>query len=287
MRSVLFILLSIFLVNCSSKDQVKFIRNITMTNDFKDESSIIYGAVESSIVINNNKLTYLFDYGMNGNLSILDNGYIEQLLNNARFSYIFKNNDTYYMFYTINNSIFLSKSYDLEFWIKINNGKPVLNSKENSNYKNIWNVGVTIDNNNVWHLLVEASADGNENAGLIYSYAELENDNIDFNKNINNNFIIEKAGNPWVQYIDGKGLLTVYGKMNNGTWEVRAAIFSNGAWKESENFYVGAKDIAICDPHLIEFENKIYMTVSYDQVEVRQIVADKTLSQLFDEILYE
>lgn len=244
------------------------------------------------MVTYNNKLTYLVDFGMNGNLSVgTEQGDLVTVSSNDRFAYIMQNGSVYYKFTTRDNGIFMYKSLDLISWSIMNNSQPVFSVHSNSIYAAIWNVGVAIDDNSVWHMLIECNREGDNNqAGLGYSTATLNGDLIDFNTNASVDYVIKNSGNPWIGNVPGKGLISVYGKVSapignlGNEWYVSVATFENNLWSEHISFRIGSPGIHIADPHVIEFNNKLVMTVSYDQESIYELRSDLNLSQLFDKI---
>lgn len=252
----------------------------------QNDSVLLTNVVEANAVEYNNSLVYLFDFGMNGNLSIgTSNDDRQSIGDDYRFAYIMKYQNYYLNFYNVGGSVMLSKSYDLKSWQLINNGQPVLSQTADTIYNAIWNVGVTVDDNGVFHLLAETSSAGNDTAGLAYSTATMTGDLISFDPNRSSTHVIDLAGNPWLEFVPGRGLVIVYGKLtDNGLWYVSAATMKNGIFKESPNMTIGSQGIHVCDPHVISINGNLVLVVSYDQNKVYELRSKQTMTQFFDEI---
>ncbi len=286
------VILSLCLVSCSYSNKETSIPNANFSIrgvnfvESKSENPLFITAVESSIVSYNNQITYLIDFGMNGDLSVGTNkADMVSVSKDDRFAYIFQKENIYYKLHTVSSNVYLTRSYDLKSWSLMNNGQPVLSQQLGTIYSTIWNVGVDIDSQGVWHLLAEVSATGNENACLAYSTATLNGNNISFDLNKSMNCSISKAGNPWVGYVEGKGLLTVYGKMNEqDLWFVKAAVLTDGSWVENESIEIGEAGVHICDPHLLQTESGLILTLSYAQEYVFKLETKDNLEQLFNQV---
>lgn len=285
----------ICLLFCACSSNKGIIENITYVESnlvvtgftFQTTKAPLFtSTVESSIVELNGKVIYTIDYEMNGKFMIgTSNQDLRYINDDARFSYTMMYQDQYYNFINRNGEIYLAKSPDLVNWTMINNSNPVLTKQTGTIYSSIWNVGVAVDDKGVWHLMAETSIRDNDEAGLIYSSATMSNDGlINFDANRSTSHVIEKAGNPWLGYIPGKGLLAVYGSMKSGNWTVRAATKTD-KWNENSSFEISAPGMAICDPHLIEHNGQTILTLSYDQKEVYEMRSKETLTELFGRIL--
>lgn len=287
----LILITAIFAAACAPKKEKEIAPDITnrlslIGTSFTAPRLVFENAVETSIVLQNNSPIHLVDLGMNANLSIgTNNGNLVTLDSDARFSYVFQHGNINYMFLNRGGSIFLFKASDLYSWVIMNGGQAVLSPEENSNYKNIWNVGAAIDDNGVWHLLIESSHAGNEVAGLTYATASLNGDYISFQNSKSANYVIPQAGNAWLGFVPGKGLVTVYGSITaSGIWEIRAAVNENGTWVVNDTFLVGENGMHICDPHVLETSSGLLLAFSYDQKYIYELKAPLTLEQFFDEV---
>lgn len=263
-------------------------------------------AIENSMVLEDGNVTAFYDPAADGSMVRVDlgsdgksfNGRQTVLPNNARFSYVLKHGSTLYNFVTIGGSVYLMKSSDGVNWQTINDNQPVLtaDSDRASIYHQLWNVGVAVDDNGTWHLLVESSdATANQYAvGLAYSTGTLVNDRIEFDTNRSAAHVIPKGGNPYLAHVPGKGLFILHGQAYdpNGVfgaeWYTTASVFRYGT-----NDFVTAKDRwsfgvsgeHVCDPHAIELPNgKTLITVSVAQNSIYLVETNQTISQLFDQI---
>lgn len=259
--------------------------------------------VENSVVNFQNQILAFYDEGANGNFTSAELGSFggdflnQKFLNiDRRFSYVFDYQGVLYNFFYRNNSIFLEKSTDGLIWQPMNNGLAVLNSDPNPNsiYHYIWNVGVTVDENGVWHLVVECS-DFRDNgyAGLGYSSAILVGDQIEFDTNKSANFLIQQAGNPYMTYVPGKGLLIVHGRIVlpnenfDSEWYVSATTINlnTNTVTEHNDFQIGVRGIHVADPHLVELSNgKILLSLSVNQNSTYFVYSDQTIESFFDSL---
>lgn len=247
-------------------------------SDFKVTAAPLFeNVVEASMVNYNNSVNFLTDVGMNGNLSL--NG--STLGQGYRFAYVMKNNGVFYNFYQNGGNIAMKSSTDLINWSV---SQTVLTATP-GNFAGMWNPGVTVDDNNVWHILVECNGNSdNAQAGLCYSHTTMVNGVLNFDANKQAQMATELAGNAWMQNVPGKGIVAIYGKQVAGLWEIRAGILVNGVMKESQNFKISAPGIHICDPHAIETTAGVTLVLSYDQFSVYELQSQLTMSQLFDQI---
>lgn len=247
---------------------------------------LLNNVVEANAVEYNGGLTYLFDYEMKGNLSLgTSNSDRYNIGDNYRFAYIMKHENYYLNFYNVGGSVFLSKSFDLKNWVLINNGQPVLSQTANTIYNSIWNVGVAVDDQGVFHLLAETSSTNNAVAGLAYSTATLSGESINFDANRSNNHVIDLAGNPWIEFVPGRGFVIVYGKLtNDGLWYVSAATMANGVFTEASSMNLGSPNIHVCDPHVLSYNGQLIMVVSYDQDTIYELRSSQNMTQFFDQI---
>lgn len=265
------------------------------------------GAIENSLVNFNGKVLAFFDPNMNGDFfkaelgsdgkSFIDQ---QQITSSVRFPYTLVANNSLYNFGSMNGDIYLWKSTDGgNSWALVNNGQPVLHhsSDPNSIYNQVWNVGVAVDDNGTWHMLVECSVAGAvaSNVGLAYSTATMTNDSIDFDSNRSNSQVIPKAGNPFLAFVSGKGLLAVHGVTADPTaqygdeWFVSASTLATGSntWIEHKNtFRIGTKGVHVCDPHLVELPaGGLMMTVSMNQDSISTAYAPGvTFSSMFNSV---
>lgn|GEM_PF-4869777 len=254
-------------------------------------------AIENSLVSFQGQTLAFFDEGPAGDLTSANIGSDGSVFSNKRliekydhrFSYVFNYQNVLYDFYNKGGEIYLDKSLDGINWQLINNGQPVLNTESDSNsiYHFIWNVGVAVDDNGIWQMLIESSdSRGNYFAGLSYSTATMNNDSIDFNINKSSNFVTNKAGNPFLQNIPGKGLLVFYGKQDErNLWFITAGILVNGTFTEHLEFMIGAPGIHVCDPAALQLaDGSTLLSLSFNQDSTYMAYSDMSLEQIFDSL---
>lgn len=266
----------------------------------ESKNPAIKNAVESSIVPDSDEPTYFVDIGMNGNLSVgkLDRAF-QSVGNDYRFSYVFKHASDYFNIVTRDGKVYILKSSDSTTWTTINNGNPILQQIPDSIYASIWNIAATIDDSNTWHFLAECSQTDNAHAGLA-SFQGTVTPSGDFTltHSKNDQHVIPFAGNPWLEWIPGKGILTVFGKIDDSSpgkdWYISSATRSQSdidtgkgqaqSWIENHNYKIYVPNIHIADPHLAEINGQIYLTLSYNQNSIYQLKIDGDLPSLFSQI---
>lgn len=249
-------------------------------------------AIENSLVIIANKVLAFYDPKINGELYRSDISDISRQIkvdSDSRFTYVMTHLGILYNFMQRADGIYMKSSIDAGFtW---NEAKKVLSksSDPNSIYYQVWNVGVDVDDQGVWHMLVECSKTGSDpyGVGLGYVTATMTNSgDLDFDLTKTNQQVLQKgAGNPFVKYVQGKGLLLIYGLFENGYWRTTAGTMSGIGFKSNPEFYIGAKFIHVCDPSAIEINGKIILTISYDQVSIYKTEAEGLdFESLFDKL---
>lgn len=300
MKNIIFAL-SMLLAGCScSKKQVADLEFSGSAASFVQVQKKAFGglaSIENSFVKVGSDVIALHDPHADGSLfkvnlgpSGLEFNGDTRIAGQTRFTYVFEHDGVFYNFVWRDNDIYLLKSADLTNWQLINNGNPVLTSAPGTIYANVWNVGVAVDDNGVWHLLVEC-ADGTGPAsqqggvGLAYSFATMTNDEINFDVNRTTSFVIPNGGNPDLKFVSGKGLLSIHGSLENGLWVVRASTFQNGTWTLHNDFYLGTPSIHVCDPSLVQLDDgSTLLSVSYDQNSIFLAKSPLSIPVLFDTI---
>lgn len=205
---------------------------------------------------------------------------------NARFSYVMEHNGTLYEFVTRNDGVYILTSMDEGFhWIEEG---LVLSKSSNpsSNYYQVWNVGVDVDDTGVWHMLIESGIKDATplDVGLNYSTSTWP---LDFDTNRSANFVIKDAGNPFVKFVPNHGILAIYGAMKD-VWSTTAATFDGLSWTPHEDkFYIGAPGVHVCDPHAVETpDHGILLTVSVDQDSIYETRAENlTFKDLYESLI--
>lgn len=247
--------------------------------------------IENSLVEMNGKIIAFFDPFTDGSLWTSDLGAngrefgkMRKLMDDARFSYVMKHNGTLYNFVTRNKTIYLLTSQDGEIWS--NQGAVLTPSQDrNSKYFNIWNVGVAVDDQGLWHMLIESS-DATENqmdVGLTYSTSAMVNERLDFNPARSATHVIPHGGNPFLKYISGRGLLVMHGQSNDpGVWFTTASTYQGGVWStHKDRMRIGLTNVAVCDPHAIEVNGKILLSVSAGQDSIYFLDSNDSFESLY------
>jgi hypothetical protein len=256
--------------------------------------------IENSFVNFNNKILAFYDLKATGSFVLANvdsNGNSTEgslIANNRRFSYVLNHNNILYSFFNQGGYIFVERSYDAINWEILNNGNPVLSSEAdpNSIFHYIWNVGVTVDDNEVWHMFIESS-DYRDNAyaNITYSNAMFNGNNIDFNINKSRVPLIEHAGNPYATFVKGKGVLLIYGKLLSPIqdlgeeWYIKAGVFDVNTHmaREKTDFTIGKAKMHICDPHMVQtLDGRLMLSYSYNQIYTHLLYSNKTVFELFD-----
>lgn len=308
------LILCLFLTACAEKQTPQFYFDLSflgkVANEFQQGPSFkLEGVrvVDSSILNVNGKLKLFFDWGDGKSFGVTDlgTGYSEgkaiaQSMG-LNFTYTLFHNNEYFTFGEFGNDIYLEKSSDGVTWARINGGHPVLthSSDPSSPYNQLWNVGVAVDSNEVWHLTAECSdsAPDQLHVGICYSEANMLNDSIDFDQNRSADQIIKHAGNPDIKVIEGKGLLIIHGAVYDpyatfgNEWYVTASTLGVGktAWTTHKNqFVIGTPHIHDCDPHLVEDPAgglTLVLSVNQSHVSTAHSKTLNTYQELFDAII--
>lgn len=247
--------------------------------------------IENSLVEMNGKIIAFFDPLTDGSLWTSDLGAngrefgkMRKLMDDARFSYVMKHNGTLYNFVTRNKTIYLLTSIDGEIWS--NQGAVLTPSTDrNSKYFNIWNVGVAVDDQGLWHMLIESS-DATENqmdVGLTYSTSAMVNGRLNFDPARSATHVIPHGGNPFLKYISGRGLLVMHGQSNDpGVWFTTASTYQGGVWStHKDRMRIGLTNVAVCDPHAVEVNGKILLSVSVGQDSIYFLDSNDNFESLY------
>lgn len=245
-------------------------------------------AIETSLVSIRGQLVAFFDPTASGQMdrANLDGSNQVTVISSglARFSYVMTYSNLLYAFVTRNRDVYELTSADDGFtWVE--QGKVISHSDDpNSIYYNIWNVGVDVDDTGAWHMLIEcANASGTaQSVGLGYATGALAD--LDNNKSAAQ--VIQSAGNPFVKFVPGKGILAIYGTFK-GVWSTTAATFDGTAWMPHEDkFMISAEGYHICDPHAAETAEGLLLTVSVNQNSIYKTESlDETFASLYDKLL--
>lgn len=308
MKTLAVLLLVILSISCSKPKkktyQVSYRGKASVFKPYQHKAFGGIAVVESSLLNVNGEIIAFYDPGYNSSFAkaslgvegneFKDTYFIEK---GHRFSYVMQHQGTYYDFSLVGSGIYLWKSTDLVTWAKINNGQPVLNAESGTVYQSIWNVGVAVDDQGVWHLLVECAdgtgpADSQGGVGLCYSNATMANDQINFDANKSASQVIPHGGNPYLAFIPGKGLLAVHGQLNDPhggmtkEWYITASTMENGGtWTvHKQDFQIGVPRVHVCYPAMVETSSgNLLISLSVDQHYIATGIATNfSLDELFD-----
>lgn len=303
-------LIMITLTACGKKPEGPRMFPFTFTGsigaEFYQGASLNLGAnrvVDSSILNVNGELKVFFDYGdwafvglsyLNSDLSD-HNVMIKK--SDMNFTYTIFRNGTYYNFGLIGRDVYLDKSVDGVNWQRINGAQPVLrhDADETSDWNQVWNVAVDVDQNGVWKMAVECSdsAPNQLHVGLCYTEANMSGDFIDFNSSKVSKQVVLHGGNPYLKILPGRGVLIVHGEVNNpygvfgAEWYVTASTLKDGDTSfitHQDKFIIGTPGIHDCDPHVAEFNGEMIVNISVDQSHVSTAKSRLTQENLFDQL---
>ena len=219
--------------------------------------------VESHLVLNdNNEKTLFFDYigGALYNFSFNDSSIIMATSEPKRFFYPIEIKDNLELMHTENSSVYLSG---------YNNNQPILLSGA-GRYSRVWNATPIIIGDEMT-LLTEC---GNEidqsDVALCISRLRINNDKtIDLLSR--DGFSLPGGGNAWGQYVEELDVsLILYGKIDETTrlWTIRAATLDNGVVTDKSDCFSIKSEYHLADPSLIEDDEGLHLTFSYNQKEV-------------------
>jgi hypothetical protein len=231
-------------------------------------------AIENSFVISGGELMAFFDPAATGEMRkrSMASGQTRSVLpGNARFSYVIAEMGELHNFVTISGRIHRMRSSDHgETWsdpIEIQ-AAPMVQ----------WNPGVVKDGNGLWHMLIEASETGvgplQGNVGCYY-YTSADGDAW-----ISHGRVIDKCGNPWLA-ATSRGLLVIHGDLKPGYWQTTASTFDGSTWEtHRDKWLIHSPGVHVCDPHAIEIDGRIILSVSVDQNSITLTEAADGLESL-------
>jgi hypothetical protein len=299
--------LFLLLLGCGKPEHIEPLNFYGSANAFFLQQGNAFGglsSIENSLVNVNGEIAALHDPFIDGSLYIsilgrdgLGYSYPQRVLTNTRFTYVMKYNDKFYNFGLIGSNIYMWESTDLKYWVFANAGEPVLTASPDpeSIFHKIWNVGVDVDDSGTWHMLAETSNAEltMDSTGLAYSTAMMVNGKINFDSNKSETHVIEKAGNPYLKHIEGKGMLALYGKGHSPIfelkqeWYVTASTFDGSTWIEhSDIFAIGTPGIPVCDPHATETASgETVLSVSFNQNRIYLVRSKENLESLYDSLI--
>lgn len=81
------------------------------------------------------------------------------------------------------------------------------------------------------------------------------------------------------------GLLIFYGDLTGDFWTTSVATFDGTSWvKHKDKFDIGTPSVHVCDPHAIEVDGKILLSVSVDQNSITLTEASDSFEALFERL---
>lgn len=297
------IALTILLVGCA-KNPAHDLAFKGTANRFTQTQKLAFNgtpAIENSMVHFGGTILSFFDPSANSSMFMSDLGTDGKsfgsprliLESGARFSYVMAYNGTLYNFVTRQNVVHLMTSTDGVTWAEQG---PVLtpSSDPHSPYHQLWNVGVAVDSSGTFHMLIESgdSQPAQRGVGLTYATAQLINGRLDFDPGKSSAFMVLGGGNPFVTYVEGKGLLVIHGQAYtpaNGfgdEWYTTASTFDGTTWQtHTSAFSIGAVGVHVCDPHAIETPSGVLLTMSVDQNSIYKTeAAGETFAALYQRL---
>lgn len=250
-------------------------------NKFSQTEKMAFGgeaAIENSFVRVDGETYAFFDPNATGAMKRrnMRTGETVQVLDSgARFSYVIELGSMLLNFVTINGQIYKSRSLDGGLtWIdqiKIQEAPMVQ-----------WNPGVVIDAHGKWHMLVEADETGLPNQAGTGCYYYTSDDGEIW---VGRGNVLPGCGNPFIAAVSG-GLLVIHGDISTGTWVTTASTFNGHEWrKHRDQFEIGSQGVHVCDPHAMETDGKILLSVSVDQNSITLSEALDSFEKLFQRLL--
>jgi len=235
-------------------------------------------AIENSFVMVDGVMTSFFDPNALGMMKRRNMVTLETKLvlgSNARFSYVIEHAGQLLNFVTIGNSIHRMTSTDGGLtWSQAVQILPGTMTQ--------WNPGVVVDASGKWHMLVEADETGLPNQGGVACYYYTSNDGDTW---VSHGKVIEKCGNPYLA-ATSRGIVVIHGDIAGGFWQTTASTLTGTTWAtHREKFVIGTPGVHVCDPHAIETNGKIILSVSVDQNSITMTEATDTFESLHERLL--
>lgn len=235
-------------------------------------------AIENSFVFISNVLHAFYDPDATGAMKRKNmvSGTTQTVLpNGARFSYVMENEGELLNFVTIDGGIFRSRSVDGGVtWIEHNR---IIEPTRVQ-----WNSGVARDSLGGWHMLIESSETGEGPfQGDVGCYYFTSDNGIEWQAQ---GRVIDRCGNPYLVFTS-RGLLVIHGDLRD-VWSTTATTFDGTTWQtHREKFDVESPGVHVCDPHAIEVDGKILLSVSVDQNSITLSESNETFEQLHERLV--
>lgn len=235
-------------------------------------------AIENSFVFISNVLYAFYDPSATGAMKRknMATGATQTVAaSGARFSYVIAEGGELLNFVTIGGSIYRSRSTDGGLtWvdqIKVVEAERVQ-----------WNPGVVRDALGAWHMLIESSETGlGAFQGDVGCYYFTSADGVAWQAR---GRVIDRCGNPYLVFTS-RGLLVIHGDLRD-VWSTTATTFDGTTWTtHREKFDIGSPGVHVCDPHAIEVDGKILLSVSVDQNSITLAESNETFEQLHERLV--
>lgn len=278
---ILFLLaLALHLTACAENRQPDLVFT-GEANTFSQTEKRAFGgeaAIENSFVFISNVLHAFYDPDATGAMkrkNMASGATQTGLPNGARFSYVMENEGELLNFVTIEGDIYRSRSTDGGLtWvdqIKVVEAERVQ-----------WNPGVARDSLGGWHMLIESSETGTGAfQGDVGCYYFTSADGITWAPQ---GRVIDRCGNPYLVFTS-RGLLVIHGDLRD-VWSTTATTFDGETWTtHREKFGIGSPGVHVCDPHAIEVDGKILLSVSVDQNSITLSESNETFEQLHERLV--
>lgn len=213
-----------------------------------------------------------------------------------------ENSGIYYCFAhkmsDITGDMFVWTSTDKINWTIGNSGNAVLtpSTNVNSQWYTIWNPGIVLIDGvfHGWFEIATSAGTLNQN-GVRLGYAYTTIAEMNFNLHLTENNIIDKGGNPWIQYVpERNGLIVMYGLLSD-KWQIRASVVSldndltqPSSYYGTYNWILGPDNEQTADPSLTYAPTKtnpIVIQFFHNQPidsDLYQVYSNLTLNQLYD-----
>lgn len=294
MKKIIFLLSFIMIASCSNSgfkqtNGIILLKSvgINFTNVKKLDVGI---SVETGFFKFNGTTMLAYDDQMNGTVKIKGD-LVERILPfTARFFYFLNVNERIYCFFQGAGGVQAKFSDDLDNWFDLNGGLPVLDN-DGGLYVNTWNVAVAVDDNNLFHMLVECTPDPYAPAavGMSYLTANLVGSTLDFNFTKKSVMDIQGGGNPELKFIPGVGLVSLHGQnmdpFNDNFWYLSVSTLPTGqtTWiQKKERLKIWADKIHVADPSILDNGSSLVLAFSYDQNSSYEMTINKTYEELFN-----
>jgi len=287
----LIILASIALITACSTTSFRQVSRFTATGiKIELEKKLDAGiAVEVAYFKHAGQTYFAYDPEINGKVKIRNHQTKQEISTlpfHARFFYFLSHNGLVYCFYEEGAKIWYRTSPDVITW-----SSPIKAISRDMNpasiYHQMWNPAVQVDQNGVFHMLVETS-DSTPNqlaVGLSHLTATEQGGVINFDMSKKVTHDIRGAGNAELKIYPDQ-IVAIHGQLfdkNDDYWYIAFSVFKNGTWHElRDRVFINTPTIHVADPALYEDNGKTYLAVSYDQNSAYIFEIKTPLNTLFN-----